>query len=98
MIKPEYVNEAEQWLIDHWGDDAIAVIEATKTVTPYNDTIGNFIHTECIACGGDWGAMLLTGIKSVYPEIWNLIPRHMGKDTFWSLCFTLLLCGVDTSE
>jgi hypothetical protein len=25
----------------------------------------------CSACGGNWGAMLLTGIKRVFPEEYN---------------------------
>lgn len=26
---------------------------------------------KCTACGGDWGAMLLTGIKAVFPEYYD---------------------------
>ena len=51
-----------------------------------------------MACGGDWGAMLLTGIKRLFPQVWDAIPNEMGVYAFIVLLNVLILRGVDTSE
>lgn len=100
MIKPEYKEEAKQWLIDHWGDDAEKVFEAISLQVPYNGTFAEFKEQECVACGGDWGAMVLYGIKGTFPAVYDAIPYNMGKngvEALVSLLYVLLLCGVDTT-
>lgn len=30
-----------------------------------------FLNKHCMACGGNWTAMLLSGIKSAFPSVWE---------------------------
>lgn len=49
--------------------------------------------SNCSACGGDWVSMLFTGMKRVYPEVWEAIP----DDEIFSItevCALLRMCGV----
>lgn len=63
-------------------------------------TTGEFLN-HCTACGGNWGAMFLTGIKALCPEIYYMIPQTMGKtgnDAFCNLCDLIAIMGVHTDE
>ena len=37
---------------------------------------------HCTACGGNWGAMLLTGIKEVFPEEYAEVEEHYNSMDF----------------
>ena len=37
---------------------------------------------NCTACGGNWGAMLLTGIKKVFPEHYDEVSNHYNSMDF----------------
>lgn len=37
---------------------------------------------NCTACGGNWGAMLLTGIKCVFPEQYEEVEKHYNSMNF----------------
>lgn len=37
---------------------------------------------NCTACGGNWGAMLLTGIKKVFPEHYDEVSEHYNNMDF----------------
>lgn len=97
-INPDFIRDAKNWILANWGEDGEDVINATLDVIPYDASFSDFISYECAACGGDWGAMLQSGIKSVYPEVWEELPINMGKNAFYGLCQTLILCGVDTTK
>lgn len=92
MVKTEYILEAIDFLISK--PDWRPVIAAAK---PYNfdGTFGDFL-SDCTACGGNWGGMILTGIKKLFPAVWDAIPEDMGDNAFIHLSYTLILCGVDT--
>jgi hypothetical protein len=36
--------------------------------------------THCTACGGNWTAMMLSGIKKLFPEYWNSLPDDTEFD------------------
>lgn len=79
---------------DTWGDDFFKLVCLTNK-TPM--TFKEFL-THCYSCGGDWGAMLLSGVHVLYPEIWDAIPEDMGWNPFNTICALLVLLGVDFSE
>ena len=79
---------------EHWGDDVLTLACLTNK-TPM--TFKEFL-THCYPCGGDWGAMLLTGVHELYPKIWDAIPDDMGWNPFNTICALLVLLGVDFSE
>lgn len=57
-----------------------------------------FISEYCYACGGNCGAMLLTGIKKLFPAVYDEIPETLGKDgvdAFVNLCETLQALNVN---
>lgn len=35
---------------------------------------------QCTACGGNWGAMLLTGIKKVFPDSYDEVREQKKAD------------------
>lgn len=37
---------------------------------------------HCTACGGNWGAMLLTGIKDVFPEYYEAVSDYYNNMDF----------------
>ena len=99
MITYKMIKEAQEQIITAWGEEVGArVIEECHKVKPFNNTSLPFIKEHCIACGGNWGGMLLSGIKALYPDVWQAIPDDMGVQAFAAICAVLILCGIDTSK
>lgn len=96
MITKENLDEARASILENWGKDGENVIKACMKVEPFGGTFEKFLD-NCTACGGNWGGMLLSGIKKLYPAVWDAIPDEMGDLAFIMLCYTLQLLGVDTS-
>jgi hypothetical protein len=80
-----------EFLAYNWGDNILTVIDRQNTVQM---TMKEFL-SHCTACGGNWGGMLLTGIKKLYPAVWEAIPDNMGSFAWACLCNTLKLLGVE---
>ena len=97
MITYDMIIDAQNYLVENWGEDGKKVIEATHTVNPFNGNTKAFLD-HCTACGGNWGGMFLTGIKKLYPNVHKAIPDDMGAFAFICIAMTMRLCGVDTSE
>lgn len=97
MITYEMITNAQNDLITAWGEDGKRVIEECAKSTPLNINCKEFLE-HCTACGGNWGGMLLTGLRELRPLIWEVIPDDMGCFAWQGICSTLILCGVDTSE
>lgn len=97
MITYEYIKEAQDFLIENWGNNGKKVIAECAKVKPFNDDFDAFLK-HCTCCGGNWGGMLLTGINELYSNVYDAIPDDMGISPFCCLLYTLLLCGVDTTE
>ena len=97
MVEYKDIIEAQEYLVKNWEEDGKKVILACFHANPFNDTFGSFLN-ECTACGGNWGGMLLTGIRKLWPEVYESIPDDMGVFSWACLCYTLLLCGVDTTS
>ena len=96
-ISYDIIINAQNTLVEYWGENGKRVIEECLRATPLNMNSKEYLE-HCIACGGDWGQMLLTGIKKLYPLVWNTIPWDMGVNAWGCLCCVLQLCGVDLSE
>lgn len=86
------ISDAKDFLIDCWGANAISVIQTAKT-EQQEISFDEFLKS-CYACGGDWGQLLLTGIRALFPETYEAIPDNMGLYAFAALCNVLTLCGV----
>ena len=97
MITAEMREEAKSFLRDRWEEAGEKVIAKAEEAKSEEMGLSEFL-SHCTACGGNWGGMLLTGIKELWPEVWKAIPEHMGTFAWSCLCETLVLCGVDTSE
>ena len=84
-----------QMLSKYWGDEVVLVIyNAPKQTGMKFETFLNY----CTACGGNWGGMLLTGVKHFWPEVYDAIPDNMGHHAWECICATIRLLGVDTSS
>ena len=96
MIKYETIKSAIEDIETDWGDDGKKVIELAFN-NPLHITLKEFMN-NCTAMGGNWGGMLLSGIKRLRPEVWEAIPDNMGNRGFVIICATITLLGVDMSE
>ena len=88
-----------QILRERWGEAAELVIAECSKVN-FNGNCAEFLK-HCTACGGNWGGMLLTGIKTLFPSVYEALPEKLGRngiEAFDSLVTVLNLCGVDTAE
>lgn len=99
------IKEAHDVLIEYWGEDGKRVIEAIFNMKGDGDDI--ILHCgmpmreflqSCTACGGDWGRMFLSGIKELFPTVWDAIPNNMGTHAWVCICYTLILLGIDTKR
>ena len=89
-IKELSALSERDFLAEIWGKDILMVIDK-QNATPMS--MDNFL-THCTACGGDWGGMLLTGLRELYPEVWEAVPDDMGILAWQGICTTLTLLGV----
>ena len=96
MITKENLSEARFAITMEWGDAGGNVVKACEESKPFGGTFKKFLD-NCTACGGNWGGMLLSGIKARFPKVYDAIPDKMGSKAFIMLCYTLQLLGVDTS-
>lgn len=94
MITKENLEKAKAAIIENWGEDGKKVVEVCQSVTPFGGKFAEFLR-HCVACGGEWERMFLTGIKSLYPEVYDAIPNEMGENSFILICYVLQLCGVE---
>lgn len=77
-----------------WGN---SFAEILQSVEPLNMKFNDFLN-ECFVCGGNWGAMILSGIKSLRSELYEAIPDNMGEQAWLMLSNTLLYLGVYTED
>lgn len=92
--------EARRYILAQWGSDTgKKVLEA---IDWYQDDIkamsGDEFLSHCTACGGNWGGMFLSGIKELYPGVYEAIPEQMGRNAFFVICAVLNLLQVDFTE
>jgi hypothetical protein len=87
----------EEFLIANWKENGVAIIMYIDTLKPTPKTMKTFL-THCTPCGGNWGGMLLTGIKELYPTVWNLIPNYMGTYAFNCISIVLNLLNITSEE
>lgn len=97
MITFRMIQNARYQLVESWGKDGVKVIEECAKVTPFNKGTNAFLE-HCLACGGDWYGMYLSGIQELYPEVWDAIPDDLGFYAFDNIYSVLILCGVDITE
>lgn len=96
MITAEMVAEARSYIREEWEETAEQVIDACSRQKGFGGTVKDFLD-HCTACGGNWGGMFLTGIRELFPDVYDAIPENMGVHAFTCIANVLVLCGVDTS-
>ena len=97
MITCDMILEAQATILENWGESGKKVVEECAKSAPLNMKSQEFLQS-CVACGGNWGGMLLSGIQALRPNVWEAIPDDMGVCAWGCICSVLILCGVDTSE
>ena len=94
MISGKDYVDAIMTVKKEWGDDVlVAACLAEKPQITFKEFLDN-----CTACGGNWGGMLLSGVRKLWPVVWDAIPEQMGVHAFTTICNLLILLGVDTKE
>lgn len=81
-------------LATEWGKDGEKVVAECFKADTDEMSCDEFLSI-CSACGGNWGGMLLSGVKRLYPEVWEAIPNDMGHDAWGCIIATLKLLKVD---
>ena len=90
----EVRREALNFLTTYNDGEWIPVIQSCERIEPFNGKVASFLD-HCTACGGNWGGMFLSGIKELWPSVYEAIPQKMGSNAFVAIAYTLTLCGVD---
>lgn len=98
MIKYDRIIEAQNDLVKYWGDDGKKVIEMCFEWHTGNMSFKTFLSDYCTACGGNWGGMLLSGVRRLYPDVWDAIPNEMGSYAWVCICAVLTLLGIESEE
>lgn len=94
------INELAQlsnrdFLAQSWNaETADKIFALIKNAPRCEKSFLNFFREDCIACGGDWGQTLLTGIKRKWPDIYAQIPNDLGILGWSDLCIILEELGV----
>lgn len=88
---------SKRYILIQWKEDGQKVLDAIARQN-IKAMSGDEFLSHCTACGGNWGGMFLTGIKALYPEVYEAIPDQMGKNAFFVICAVLDLLQVDFSE
>ena len=91
------IIEAQDTLVENWGDAGKKIIEIIFNHTDdyvLRMTCDEFLQS-CTACGGNWGGMLLSGIKRLAPEVYDAIPDNMGTYAWETIIATLTLMRVE---
>ena len=81
-------------LAKEWGKDGENVVAECFKANTRKMSCNDFLE-NCSACGGNWGGMLLTGVKRLYPEVWEVIPEDMGHNAWGCIIATLKLLKID---
>lgn len=96
-ITDERKNEAISFLRAQWGDaNADEVISICEN-QPLNISKDEFMK-HVTMCGGNWCAMMLSGIKELAPDVYDAMPDKLGwsgEHAFFAICYTIELLGVD---
>jgi hypothetical protein len=98
MIKYDRIIEAQNDLVKYWGDDGKKVIEMCFESHKSNMSLDTFLSDYCTACGGNWGGMLLSGVRRLYPDVWDAIPNEMGSYAWVCICAVLTLLGIESER
>lgn len=94
MLDPENPDWAAI-IVAVWKESGVNVVEECDKVKKFSGNLQEFL-THCTACGGDWGNMFLSGVKALYPDVWNSIPDKMGVFSFVGIMATLNYLGIKT--
>lgn len=91
------IIEAQNTIVENWGDAGKKIIEIIFNHTDdyvLRMTCDEFLQS-CTACGGNWGGMLLSGIKRLASEVYDAIPDNMGGNAWNCIIAVLTLMRVE---
>lgn len=92
---------AQETLVKEWAPETTEAVFAAISRMDFTPIAGKEFLNHCTACGGDWGAMFLSGVKSLWPEVWEALPDRLGRDGAHAWCnitSVTVLCGVDWGD
>ena len=76
-----------------WKDAGVEVLRVIERQDTIPMPMAEFLN-HCVACGGNWGGMLLSGVRELYPEVYAAIPDDMGHFAFRCICEVLELLQI----
>lgn len=94
----DHIEYAVEMIRNEWGDEVSKqVFAAIFNADTHKMEMEEFLK-ECTCCGGNWGGMLLSGVRRLYPEVWDAIPDNMGVNAWACICAVLTLCKIGVME
>lgn len=90
MTDRALVAELREW----WGNETVDDMLLALATDGRKEMSQKKFLENCITSGGNWGGMLLTGIRHYWPHVWEAIPNDMGINAWGCICDTMFLCGV----
>jgi hypothetical protein len=87
------MNNAINMIVECWGEQGTAVVAICQQLNAAPMTTNEFL-SHCTACGGNWGGMLLSGIRELYPAVYDAIPDNMGSKAWFCLASVLELLNI----
>lgn len=94
----EDIKEIYSDIIDLWGEeDGGNIIVAIHTAPRVEMSFTDFFRNHCIACGGNWVAMVYSGIESIAPAVAAAIPDKITNPfkefaTLHNIAYLLGVC------
>ena len=74
-IKEIYDDIIELWGEEVGGNIIVAIHNAPKVDISFDE----FARRYCVACGGNWVAMVYAGLKNICPTVAALIPDNIEQ-------------------
>ena len=71
---------------ERWGDE---VAEQILLANKHPMSLELYLKQFCVTCGGNWGSWFLSGVKKLWPMVYEAIPDDMGYDAFGTICHLL---------
>lgn len=101
-VNYEVQQRAIERLRGEWGNDNLhKVLDAISKTELFNGTFNDFL-SHCVAYGGNWAGMILSGIQECFPLVYDAIPNPIGTDDgvspFTNMIDICRLCGVDMDK
>lgn len=87
----------EETLLALWGLDGYAILKYVESIDLKKYDLETFLTQDCISTS-DFGQLILSGLKKVFPTVYRMIPEDMSVFAFVALYELLYILNVRKKE